>query len=58
MIEPDGPADACYVAGADLAELKDFSTARAHKTKYLKGLSTVIPRIKKPVIAAIEGFAV
>ena len=45
-------------AGADLGELKHISTSEAYKIQYLKGLSDGMTRIRKPIIASIEGFAV
>ncbi|KAL6717775.1 hypothetical protein ACLMJK_003860 [Lecanora helva] len=50
---PGGP----FSAGADLAELREISTLDAHNIQYLKGLADGVTRMKKPIIASVEGFA-
>jgi enoyl-CoA hydratase len=44
-------------AGADLSELLHLSTAEAHKIQYLKDLSDAVATMRKPIIAAVAGFA-
>lgn len=44
-------------AGADLSELLHLTTAEAHRIEYLKDLSDAVTLMKKPIIAAVAGFA-
>jgi enoyl-CoA hydratase/carnithine racemase len=45
-------------AGADLNELAKISTGEAYRTGWLKDLETNFSTFRKPVIAAVRGFAV
>jgi len=38
--------------------LVNISTAKAHRTEYLKDLSDALSSMRKPIIAAVEGVAV
>ncbi|HEU4951086.1 MAG TPA: enoyl-CoA hydratase-related protein [Holophagaceae bacterium] len=53
-----GSGEKAFVAGADIAELKDLDTATA-RVQALKGQEVFnrIERMPKPVIAAVNGFA-
>ncbi|RDW73352.1 hypothetical protein BP6252_07259 [Coleophoma cylindrospora] len=46
-----------FSAGADLRELQHLSTAEAHRTQYLKDLADAVTSMRKPIIAAVAGFA-
>ncbi len=46
-----------YLAGADIKEMYDKTFAQAYKTNFL-GHWGKINDIKKPIIAAVNGFAV
>tara|TARA_R110002003_G_scaffold384_3_gene19270 strand:- start:20188 stop:20520 length:333 start_codon:yes stop_codon:yes gene_type:complete len=48
----------CKTAGADLSELAKISTAEAYSRKYLKDLGDAISSFRKPILAAVTGFAV
>lgn len=48
----------CDTAGADLSELAKISTAEAYSRKYLKDLGDAISSFRKPILAAVRGFAV
>lgn len=50
---PGGP----FSAGADIRELSALDTAQAHARGWLKDLSDAVKGIRKPVIAAVEGYA-
>ncbi|RDW87437.1 hypothetical protein BP5796_03131 [Coleophoma crateriformis] len=43
--------------GADLSELRHLSTAEAHRIQYLKDLADAVTSMRKPIIAAVAGFA-
>jgi enoyl-CoA hydratase len=47
-----------YTAGADLAELATISTAEAFQRGWLKDLNDALESFRKPIIAAVRGFAV
>ncbi|TVY85532.1 Mitochondrial Enoyl-CoA hydratase [Lachnellula suecica] len=51
--KPTGP----FSAGADLAEMMHISSAEAYKTEYLKDLKDAVTSMRKPIIAAVAGFA-
>jgi len=44
-------------AGADLAELATISTAEAFQRGWLKDLNDALESFRKPIIAAVRGFA-
>ena len=50
---PGGP----FCAGADLEELTKLDTPKAQAAGWLKDLSDTISSMRKPTIAAVEGFA-
>lgn len=50
---PNGP----FSAGADLGEMVEMSTADGHAREYLKDLSDAVTSLRKPIIAAVLGFA-
>lgn len=45
-----------FAAGADITEMKDFNFTSAQKKKLLAGWDAILD-IKKPIIAAVNGFA-
>ena len=45
-------------AGADLGELVNITTAEAFQRGWLKDLNDAIDKFRKPIIAAVRGFAV
>src|SRR5690348_8662136 len=53
-----GSGEKAFVAGADISELKDLDSASA-RVQALKGQEVFnrIERMPKPVIAAVNGFA-
>ncbi|KAJ4346305.1 hypothetical protein N0V95_005515 [Ascochyta clinopodiicola] len=53
-----GSGEGPFCAGADLSELACISTAEAFRTGWLKDLNDALERFRKPVIAAVRGFAV
>ena len=53
-----GAGDKSFVAGADIAYMKDFSAGEARAFSMLgQDVFRVIESMEKPVIAAINGFA-
>ncbi|KAL6708723.1 hypothetical protein ACN47E_002419 [Coniothyrium glycines] len=46
-----------FCAGADLTELARLTTAEAYRVCWLKDLDTAFQSLRKPVIAAVRGFA-
>lgn len=48
----------CDPAGADLNELGKLSTTEAYRTGWLKDLEIAFSAFRKPIIAAVRGFAV
>ncbi|KAF1929864.1 enoyl-CoA hydratase [Didymella exigua CBS 183.55] len=46
-----------FSAGADLAELAHISTAQAFQRGWLKDLNDSVDSFRKPIIAAVRGFA-
>ncbi|KZM23174.1 catalytic [Ascochyta rabiei] len=52
-----GSEEGPFCAGADLSELASISTAEAFRTEWLKDLNDALDRFRKPVIAAVRGFA-
>ncbi|KAG1742135.1 ClpP/crotonase-like domain-containing protein [Suillus lakei] len=49
-------SERAFAAGADIKEMKDKSFAEAYTTNFLANWE-VVPRLKKPVIAAVSGYA-
>ena len=53
-----GAGDKAFVAGADIAQMRDYTSAQAQAFSTLgQALMTRIERLGKPVIARIQGFA-
>ena len=50
-------SDKAFAAGADIAAMKDFSYMDAYKANYITRDWEHIRNIRKPVIAAVAGFA-
>ena len=50
---PGGP----FSAGADIEELSTLDPAQAYARGWLKDLSDTVQGMRKPIIAAVEGFA-
>lgn len=50
--------DARYTAGADIQELAKISTAEAHRTGWLKDVEDAFAAMRKPIVAAVRGYAV
>ncbi|TVY37638.1 Enoyl-CoA hydratase, mitochondrial [Lachnellula subtilissima] len=46
-----------FSAGADLSEMLHITTAEAHQIQYLKNLNEAVTSMRKPIIAAVAGFA-
>ncbi|KAF2737763.1 enoyl-CoA hydratase [Polyplosphaeria fusca] len=46
-----------FCAGADLSELAQISTVEAHQRAWLKDLEVGISTFRKPILAAVRGFA-
>ena len=46
-----------FSAGADIEELSALDTAQAYARGWLKDLSDTVQGMHKPIIAAVEGFA-
>ena len=46
------------VAGADIKELKDLTFIQAYTGNFLQDLTNTIKAIRKPLIAAVNGYAV
>ncbi|KAL1610981.1 hypothetical protein SLS59_000618 [Nothophoma quercina] len=46
-----------FCAGADLSELAGITTAEAFQRGWLKDLNDAVDRFRKPLIAAVRGFA-
>ncbi|KAH7132410.1 enoyl-CoA hydratase [Dendryphion nanum] len=49
---------ATFCAGADLSELAQISTADAYRTGWLKDIEAAFSTTRKPIVAAVRGFAV
>ncbi|PFH52054.1 hypothetical protein AMATHDRAFT_74544 [Amanita thiersii Skay4041] len=49
-------SDRAFAAGADIKEMKDKQFADVYKNKFLENWSEIC-RIRKPIIAAVSGFA-
>lgn len=45
------------IAGADIKEMRDLSFSKANNTNYIASWSSTIPNIRKPIIAAVNGYA-
>ena len=45
-------------AGADIRELKELDFIKAYSTNFLQGLTNGLAAARKPIIAAVNGFAV
>ena len=45
-------------AGADIKELKELTFVNAYTTNFLKNLNDGLAAVRKPVIAAVNGYAV
>ena len=49
--------DKAFAAGADIGAMKDFDFQHAYKTDYITRDWETIRRVRKPVIAAVAGYA-
>lgn len=45
------------IAGADIKEMKDLTFSQAYNTNFISPWSSVIPNIRKPIIASVNGVA-
>jgi enoyl-CoA hydratase len=45
-------------AGADISELVHITTSEAHSRRFLADLTEAFAAFRKPIIAAVVGFAV
>ncbi|KAF2749973.1 enoyl-CoA hydratase [Sporormia fimetaria CBS 119925] len=52
-----GVGQSAFSAGADLRELAEMTTAEAYRTGWLKNLEDAFTALRKPIIAAVRGFA-
>ncbi|KAF1358014.1 enoyl-CoA hydratase [Lizonia empirigonia] len=52
-----GSGEGPFCAGADLSELASISTAEASRIGWLKDLNDALDGFRKPIIAAVRGFA-
>jgi enoyl-CoA hydratase len=50
-------SDRAFAAGADIAEMADKSFAEMYRTDYLAAESARFGQIRKPIIAAVAGYA-
>ncbi|KAL1746574.1 ClpP/crotonase-like domain-containing protein [Schizophyllum fasciatum] len=50
-------SEKAFAAGADIKEMKDKTFADAYKSDYLKNWQSALQAIRKPVIAAVSGYA-
>jgi enoyl-CoA hydratase len=50
-------SERAFAAGADIAEMRDKSYADMYRTDYLAAEQARLERIRKPVIAAVAGYA-
>src|SRR3984893_17993677 len=53
-----GSGDKAFAAGADIAELSSYTAAQGEEaTRRAQGVTELIENLGKPVIAAVNGFA-
>ena len=53
-----GAGDKAFIAGADISELADVTAVEAEKSSsYGQGVLNLIDNLGKPVVAAVNGFA-
>ncbi len=50
-------SEKAFAAGADISAMQDFSFMDAYKSNYISRNWDRIPRCRKPIIAAVAGFA-
>ncbi len=50
-------SDKAFAAGADIAAMKDYGFMDVYKSEYLTRNWETLRRIRKPVVAAVSGFA-
>ena len=50
-------SEKAFVAGADIKEMKDKSFAEAYSDDFIESWSTQTAQIKKPIISAVNGYA-
>lgn len=50
-------SEKAFAAGADIAAMKDFDYKTVYKNDYIGGDWEAITRIRKPIIAAVAGYA-
>ena len=46
-----------FAAGADIKEMQDITYSQASNTNFIASWSAVLPHVRKPVIAAVNGHA-
>ena len=50
-------SEKAFAAGADIKEMKDLTYSDATNTNFIASWSAIIPNIRKPIIAAVNGHA-
>ncbi|MCJ1339107.1 hypothetical protein MMC09_004396 [Bachmanniomyces sp. S44760] len=50
-------SEKAFAAGADIKEMKDLTFAKAYTENFIEGWSFLATGIKKPIIAAVNGYA-
>jgi len=50
-------SERAFAAGADIKEMKDLTFSNAYGTDFIEMWSDMTTRVKKPVISAVNGFA-
>ena len=45
------------IAGADIKEMRDLSFSKVNNTNFISSWCSTIPKIRKPIIAAVNGHA-
>lgn len=50
-------SEKAFAAGADIKEMKDLTFSEAYSTDFIEMWSSTILQIKKPIISAVNGYA-
>jgi len=50
-------SEKAFAAGADIKEMKDLTFSHAYSTDFIEMWSSMVTQIKKPVISAVNGYA-
>ncbi|KAI9669651.1 MAG: hypothetical protein M1831_007347 [Alyxoria varia] len=50
-------SEKAFAAGADINEMRDLTFSSAYTNDYIASWSAVIPNLKKPLISAVNGYA-